>query len=58
MVISGAIDVTAEIMVETTWSYIAPLPSKRAYFPGATLNNVVSVFGKYNLSSFTMIKCM
>ena len=46
MVISGAGDPTVEIMVESAWSYIAPLPSKRVYFSGATLNNVVSVFGK------------
>ena len=52
MVIDGW---SAEIMVKSSWSYIATLPSKAGgryaglYFPGATLNNVVSVFGKYFL---------
>ena len=51
MVIGGVRDFSAEIMVESTWSNIASLPSNRkhfnrAYFSGATLNNVVSVFGK------------
>ena len=53
MVISGAGDSSAEIMVKSSWSYIATLHSKAGgrhaglYFSGATLNNAVSVFGKY-----------
>ena len=46
MVIGGLRDSSAEIMVESTWSNVASLPSDRAYFSGATLNNAVSVFGK------------
>ena len=47
MVIGGRHDSSAEIMVESTWSYIASLPAGvRAYLFAATLNNVVYVFGK------------
>ena len=39
---------SVEIMVQSTWSYAAPLPAFRYYAPAATLHNSVSVFGNYN----------
>ena len=50
MVISGASDASAEFLVQSTWTNIAWLPSKRVYSSAATLNNVVSVFGKKSIS--------
>ena len=46
MVVSGGGGDTVQIMVKETWSYLASLPSQRAYFMAATLGNYVSVFGK------------
>ena len=41
---------TTEIYVHSTWSYVSSLPSPRAYFPAATVDNVVYVFGNlFNL---------
>ena len=36
---------TTEIYVHSTWSYVSSLPSPRGYFPAATADNVVYIFG-------------
>lgn len=41
----GTFTMTVEIMVQSAWSYAAPLPASRYYAPAATLHNSVSVFG-------------
>lgn len=44
MVIGGQASV--EVMVNSTWSFVASLPSSRYYSQAATLNNIVYVIGK------------
>ena len=39
---------SVEIMVQSAWSFAAPLPAFRFYAPAATLHNSVSVFGNYS----------
>ena len=59
MVISGdngAPEPSVEILVDSTWSSLAPLPDSRFYLQAVTWNNIVYVIGKMLYSFF--FKCV